>query len=335
MPRTMLLKSVLALVVLAVAVTVGQGDPPTVVDPEVAGYLGTGQGFPLAPDPPTVPRIASYANSGCLDDTDDPRSTLCADDEIELVVEGGTLHMLHRNATYNCCFQDLVVSLTVEDDLVILTEEEIFPQCFCICCYEIEATVVDLVPGTYTVGVCWYDYEADQMLCHWEEITIGRGGGDPPRSDPPLLSDPNDIAHTDASGVPPVEIDPVGPPYVEDYANSGCLRDTADDPQSRSCGDDEVELTVDGTSLHVLHENATYNCCLNDIVITLVVEGNRLILTEEEILTIPCLCLCCYDVEATVVDLVPGTTYTVEFCWFDRETWDVLCHIEDIVVPRN
>ncbi|UCC32623.1 MAG: hypothetical protein JSU86_10135 [Phycisphaerales bacterium] len=44
--------------------------------------------------------------------------------------------------------------------------------------------------------------------------------------------------------------------------------------------------------------------------------GAVLRLTEEEILTVPCHCTCCYNVEATVVDLAWGT-YTIEFCWQD------------------
>ena len=55
-------------------------------------------------------------------------------------------------------------------------------------------------------------------------------------------------------------------------------------------------------------------------------------LTEEEILTMPCYCICCYNVEATVVDLIPGP-YTVEYCWYDYETDGEKCHQQDIVIP--
>ena len=72
-------------------------------------------------------------------------------------------------------------------------------------------------------------------------------------------------------------------------------------------------------TLHVVHSNATYNCCSEDIVISLVVEGNVLHLTEEKVCPNPCPCLCCYDVEATVIGLAPGA-HTVRFCWDDYET---------------
>ena len=118
-------------------------------------------------------------------------------------------------------------------------------------------------------------------------------------------------------------------PRIGGHSNSGCLRDGDD-----ACADpDEVEFTVVGPgTLHVLHTNATYNCCPDDIVISLSVEGNLLRLTEEEVLTEPCWCVCCYNIEATVVDLAPGA-YTVRFCWFDYETGGEQCYIEDIVIP--
>jgi len=311
-----------------------RGDPPVIVDPNDVMPHGAPQARPLEFDPVPPPRIEDYGRSGCLDDPNDPWYPPCGGDEIELTVEGNTLHVLHRNATYNCCSDDIVISLSAEEDLLMLTEDEIVPDpCYCLCCYNVEATVVDLAPGTYTVEFCWYDYETYQLTCYWEDIVIPRGGGDPPRPDPPVLSDPNDVAHSGAPPVPPMDISPLPPPHIDGHLHSGC-RDDPNDPWFPPCGDDEIELTVDGSTLHVLHRNATYNCCPDDIVISLSVEENLLILDEEEILTNPCWCICCYNVEATVVDLAPGT-YTVEFCWFDYEAFEVTCYWEDIVVPGD
>jgi hypothetical protein len=92
------------------------------------------------------------------------------------------------------------------------------------------------------------------------------------------------------------------------------------------------EFTVEPGTLHVLHRNATYNCCPDEIAISLVVDGAFLRLTEEEILTNPCFCVCCYDVAATVVNLEPGA-YTVVFCWYDYETEQEQCYEEGIVIP--
>jgi hypothetical protein len=120
---------------------------------------------------------------------------------------------------------------------------------------------------------------------------------------------------------------------MEEYSNSGCLPSpslTAEDDQYPFCGGDTMEITVEGHKIHIVHGNATYNCCPDDIEVTLVVEGTLLQLTETEILTIPCDCLCCYDVESTILDLWPGT-YVVEYCWHDYETGDE-CHREEVVV---
>jgi len=119
---------------------------------------------------------------------------------------------------------------------------------------------------------------------------------------------------------------------VGSYSNSGCLPPLPGDDYPW-CGDDVIDLTVQGSTLHVLHRNATYNCCPADIVISLVVEGNVLRLTEEEILGgEACTCLCCYNVEATVVDLAAGV-YMVEFCWDDWETGQQQCYTEQVVIP--
>jgi len=120
------------------------------------------------------------------------------------------------------------------------------------------------------------------------------------------------------------------PPFVVSFSHSGCLQDPNDSTQW-PCDADEIELTLDGNTLHVVHGNATYNCCATDIVVVSTAGGDGLRLTEEEILIFPCFCECCYEVEATVVGLLPGT-YTVEYCWEDDELGEQ-CHTEEIVVP--
>ncbi len=308
-----------------------RSDPPlVVVDPEAVRRSGQSPASE-APAEPLQPRIESYSNSGCLNDSGRDVGPCEEDDQIEFTVEEQTLHVLHSNATYNCCLDDIAISVSQEGDLLSLTEEEILTlPCYCICCYNVEATVVDLAPGTYTVEFCWYDYETHQIQCYVEEIVIPGGGGSP-RGDPLLVVvDPEAVAESDQS---PASEAPAEPrqPRIDDYSNSGCLNGSERD--SGPCEeDDQIELTVEEQTLHVLHSNATYNCCLDDIVISVSQEGDLLSLTEEEILTLPCWCICCYNVEATVVDLAPGT-YTVEFCWFDYETSEIQCYVEDIVIP--
>jgi hypothetical protein len=239
--------------------------------------------------PESGPRMGDYSNSGCLPVRDE-----CGEDEIELTAEPGTLHVLHRNALYNCCLDEITISVSLEGALLRLTEEEVLTDpCFCVCCYDVAGTVIDLLPGSYTVEYCWFDYDIEEERCYVEEIEIPEPG-----------------------------------PRMGGYSNSGCL------PSRQDCGEDVIELTPGPGTLHVLHMNALYNCCLDEIVISVLLEGDLIKLTEEEILTFPCWCECCYDVEGTVIDLEPGA-YTVEFCWFDYDIDDERCYTEDVVIPPS
>jgi len=126
-------------------------------------------------------------------------------------------------------------------------------------------------------------------------------------------------------------------PSIEEYSNSGCLFgsaiDSSGDQYPDKCDDpDEIEISVEGYGIHAIHKNATYNCCPDDIEVSLSVEGNLLRLTEKEILTHPCFCLCCYDVESKIVDL-PSGSYTLEYCWYDYETRVTKCYTDEVVIP--
>ncbi len=102
-----------------------------------------------------------------------------------------------------------------------------------------------------------------------------------------------------------------------DYDDSGCLPG----PPDSWCFPDEFEFTVEPSTLHVLHYDAEYNCCRDEIVVYVEVGADWIGLVEDEILTVPCWCMCCFNVESTVADLVPGT-YTVEYCWYDEGVGD-------------
>jgi hypothetical protein len=80
-----------------------------------------------------------------------------------------------------------------------------------------------------------------------------------------------------------------------------------------TCGDDEIVAEVTGNVIHLTHFNAFYNCCPDDISVTMVVEGNLLRLQETES-NVGCRCMCCYTVESEIADLEPGE-YTIEYCW--------------------
>ena len=59
-------------------------------------------------------------------------------------------------------------------------------------------------------------------------------------------------------------------PYIKGYSNSGCLDMHYGVPEEYpGCGEDEVIAMVEGNSIFVTHMNTTYNCCPDDIEVTL------------------------------------------------------------------
>jgi hypothetical protein len=129
------------------------------------------------------------------------------------------------------------------------------------------------------------------------------------------------------------------PARIETYTNTGCLSDPepVDDLENApddypGCGQDEVDLTVSGSTLNVVHRNATYTCCPDEIRVTMSADGSTISLTEAEMVTLECDCLCCFNVQATVVDL-PSGQYDVELCWTDYENGGQQCHTETVAVP--
>ena len=296
-------------------------------------------GFKAAP-PPVVfgsdpapvaatPHLGGYSNSGCLgvyEGRDWVLSGICpGDDEFQFTVSGSTLHVLHKNAEYNCCVADIAVELEVMGDEIVMSEVEVpGDPCDCDCCYNVESSVVDLAPGSYTVEYCWWDYYSWEFRCVQTSIVI----------EPPGLAPASDAVRTsaDPAGVaqkarPQFSKESV--PFVSSYSNSGCLWGVTRD--AMCVEDDTVQFTAAAGTLHALHSNASYNCCLDDTVVSVAVDGSTIILTEEEILTEPCWCICCYDVEATVAALAPGT-YTVVYCWLDDEE-GLRCYSDTVVIP--
>jgi hypothetical protein len=120
-------------------------------------------------------------------------------------------------------------------------------------------------------------------------------------------------------------------PRLSYYRNSGCLSTLLSGDDYPWCGDDAVEIAVEEYSLRITHRNATYNCCPEDIRVELTVAGDTLTLGETEVLTMPCVCLCCYDVESVVVNLPEGY-YWVNYCWSDWESGQ-MCETRLIQIP--
>lgn len=116
--------------------------------------------------------------------------------------------------------------------------------------------------------------------------------------------------------------------YIRDYRNSGCKADTG-----RGAEEQVEEFTADYRDrlLYLVHRNASYNCCLEEIAVTMnTADGIIWVFEEEKLDGNGCRCMCPYDITATIAGLSPGV-YTVRF--YNRKTGRFLGEIPVVVVP--
>jgi len=83
---------------------------------------------------------------------------------------------------------------------------------------------------------------------------------------------------------------------------------------------DNVFAEVEGGHLVLHHENATYNCCPDSFTFTVTISNDSLYVTEKEIITTPCHCLCCYNLSMAVEGLSQGE-WQVVYRWYDDDPW--------------
>jgi hypothetical protein len=107
-----------------------------------------------------------YDIQGCL------ALTTATDDLVDIHVEGDDIVMHHYDVMYNCCAV-IVVDFIDERPLLKLIERETYPgalpPCFCLCPYDVNVRISDLLPGNYRVEV----WNEDQSHCYgWAEVTI-------------------------------------------------------------------------------------------------------------------------------------------------------------------
>ena len=83
---------------------------------------------------------------------------------------------------------------------------------------------------------------------------------------------------------------------------------------------DDVFAELEDGNLILHHKNATYNCCPDSFTFTVIISNDILYVTEREVLTNPCSCLCCYNLSSTVEGLSPGE-WQVVYRWYDDDPW--------------
>ncbi len=116
-------------------------------------------------------------------------------DVIHVEVDGADVTVFHDAALYNCCHDPFDYALDWQNDRLVITETEVNPQCYCICCFDLENTVENVPAGTWTLRFRWFDYEAMGWLEVDTVFTVGEVG----QSGPAIFSAANDSGCLDGT----------------------------------------------------------------------------------------------------------------------------------------
>ncbi len=73
--------------------------------------------------------------------------------EYQYQADTGTLRLTHVNAGFNCCPQVIHGVVTIDHNQINIVESEDGGLCMCLCLYDLDFEISNLVPGTYTIDV--------------------------------------------------------------------------------------------------------------------------------------------------------------------------------------
>jgi len=90
-------------------------------------------------------------------------------DCIEYQYDGTSVLLLkHVNAGFNCCPDEILADITIEDNTVTIEEDEsleITGGCFCLCLFDVDYGISNLPSGEYTIRINGlYLEEGDEIL---------------------------------------------------------------------------------------------------------------------------------------------------------------------------
>jgi len=91
---------------------------------------------------------------------------------------------------------------------------------------------------------------------------------------------------------------------------------------TRSIKQDSIEVVyaIKEKEVVLVQKNTFFNCCLDTILVELTQQNNTIKITEHEIATNPCRCICPYSVN--IIFKVPDYgAYNVEIWIEDRVIW--------------
>jgi hypothetical protein len=233
-----------------------------------------------------------YALSAAVDTL--PNNKSCIEYEY---VGDSILYLRHVNAGFNCC-PLIAATVAVEGDEIAITESESLPGggCRCLCLFDLDYEIHDVEPGVFTIFV--------------EELYL-RDGDEPLQFTVDLSESKSGVFCVERGHYPWQESEAPSGGFVD---LTGCKPDgwsitaSADtiDP-NQSC---IVYNYTEDMVLHMQHVNAVFNCCpVMDWNIT--ISGNVITVEEIEVEGL-CDCICLFDVEFEISDLLPGN-YQINF----------------------
>ncbi|UCD64067.1 MAG: hypothetical protein JSW34_01150 [Candidatus Zixiibacteriota bacterium] len=205
----------------------------------------------------------------------------------------GTLTLQHINAAFNCC-PEISCAISVSDNTITITETET-GTCDCLCLMDLDCEVSGLTAGTYDVRFVELHLNDDDQKLEFP-VTLK----DTPAAD--TLTVPR-------GHYPWV---PMGPPLGALIAYSQCggfdsARYSPDPPADSNCIIYQYDVS---NTLTIRHQNATFNCCVQELSAVITVTDNVIDIAESETAPEPCFCVCAYDLDVRVINLVAGE-YTI------------------------
>ena len=89
---------------------------------------------------------------------------MSSDDCIEYHYDGENILLLkHINAAFNCC-PEIAANISIFNDTIRIEEIEISGDCNCVCLYDLEYEIKELMPGEYTIQVIETDIPQGEEL---------------------------------------------------------------------------------------------------------------------------------------------------------------------------
>ena len=258
---------------------------------------------PVVSDPDSHdPVITMIGSSGCknFEDVAMPETGAIVEppspdmDCIDYSFEDGVLHLTHINAGFNCCPGEISADITVEGDMITITEHEDMKGCHCLCLFDVEYEIENLEAGEYTIRfIELYTEEGDDPLEFPVDLaSVPQGDFCVERHHYPW-----DIVFTG----------PVG--RVADYAICRGAYDgfvTLDFPPDVDCAS---YWYYDTGILVIEHVNAAFNCCTEEPLAVIRIVNNTITITESEEGEF-CDCICIAEVTYEIRNLPVGE-YTI------------------------